>query len=323
MYILKTHVSKTYFVPGFTLFGEFDVKTNCEVYDGEIAWLDHLIYVTYEGISTIRVFEDHPPFNELSERIVIDEWAKPYSMVASPANRSLYVSDYYTDCIWKIQMPGKEVSRWTIEGARGDCLSITPNGELLVVLDVFADDEEDEWREGENGAVEDPGRIESGRYINIFNLADFSRTKSIHLPELDHSHVIKFVAQLPDGNFVVLHSMYFADNSLYQYTEHYEMSILSNDDECSLLHTFDPLVFPMVEHRDYWSPRHLSITGDGYIFVADEYNDRVLLLDSHLNTNDYKVVWSEKFQPQKPTKVVYRQDRLLVLWKHDDNPRRR
>ena len=138
------------------------------------------------------MFADHPPFNELSERILIDDLESPYSMVSNEADRSILISDQ--DCIWKVQLPGKEVSRWNIPDWKPELLSITPNGELLVVVEVKRpdvggvgggdDDEEEEEREKEEQEADGYTDRNNIFYnIDIISLADFSRTKSIPLPE--------------------------------------------------------------------------------------------------------------------------------------------
>ena len=113
-------------------------KTNAEAVP-EIVWLGDCIYVAYENSPGVHVFSAHEPFPKI-KTINITTLRTPFSMVASAERRTLYISDTYerdTDpCIWEIDMANHDtVKSWTIQPeGRPEHLSITPTGELLVVV---------------------------------------------------------------------------------------------------------------------------------------------------------------------------------------------
>ena len=76
-----------------------------------MAWLENKIYVVEAGIKRVRVFADRAPFNELPEGIEIEglDTAMGLIFIACAAYRSIFISDRMNYCIWKIQMPSREL----------------------------------------------------------------------------------------------------------------------------------------------------------------------------------------------------------------------
>ena len=104
-----------------------------------VAWLENKIYVVCGGSNRVHVYPDEEPFDELEDdRIEIKEMEDPWDMAASGVSRSILIGDYGNECIWRIQMPSKEISRWKIDG-RPWGLSINSSDELIVFVRVDRD----------------------------------------------------------------------------------------------------------------------------------------------------------------------------------------
>ena len=103
-----------------------------------IAFLEHSIYVTYAGLREVIVFAGQAPFNKLST-IKINHLEEPYSMVGNAARNALYISDTNSESagIWHVSLAGKlKVTHQRLgQGGTPGHLSITPNGQLLAVVE--------------------------------------------------------------------------------------------------------------------------------------------------------------------------------------------
>ena len=81
------------------------------------------------------VFSDQEPFDELNEEeIKIEEMKQPWDMSTSKDSQSIFISDPGNRCLWRIPMPGGDISRWAIHGLPSR-ISITPSDEVIVVVD--------------------------------------------------------------------------------------------------------------------------------------------------------------------------------------------
>ena len=119
-------------------------------------WLGWKIRSTSCAVDSnlVHVYPDEEPFDELKDdRIEIKEMKYPYDMAASGVSRSIFISDYSDNgCLWRIQMPSKEISRWEIDGGPLG-LSINSSDEWIVFVHRDGRDYIDVYR------CEDGGRI--------------------------------------------------------------------------------------------------------------------------------------------------------------------
>ena len=76
-----------------------------------MAWLENKIYILYIGSTTLRVFTDQAPFDELLEAVQIPTLGKPLNMIANAVSRAIFISDCI-GYIYKIQMPTGKIRRW-------------------------------------------------------------------------------------------------------------------------------------------------------------------------------------------------------------------
>ena len=139
----------------------------------QMAWLDNKIYVVHKGLERVRVYADEAPFNELQDEIKLEGLGNPMGLYANACSQLLLIGDDINDCFWKIQLPGKEVSRWDINDPPGRplAMSITTDDELLAVIrhnppyKAFVDNLRREFEEAEQtkkiDADENDKRVEN------------------------------------------------------------------------------------------------------------------------------------------------------------------
>ena len=146
-----------------------------------ITWLEHKFYVIdndLNGYTKIRIFNDQAPFEESPDSIHLLERAfDAYDITSSKISRALFIigDGLHHEYIIKIRMPRRKVTRRRIEGYPA-CLSITPNNELLVVMNE--DDLSDDF------------------VIRLYRLKDLTEKKCIPLPSGIES--VSCAAQLPN-----------------------------------------------------------------------------------------------------------------------------
>ena len=246
--------------------------------DEYMTWLESKIYVSFWNLKLLRVFDDHAPFKELPEGIKIEGLRDLSSMSASLSTRSIFLSDFYGRCIWKIQIPQYDVKRLPLKNYPTK-LSVTRDDELLVIMQIF---------------------VPTLYSMDIFRVADVSLVKSIPLPE-DIVYVY-CVAQSPNRDIVM---NYTTD----PYRAVFLISILSTDGE--IIRTFDPSLFETFPL--FWCPVSFAITNDGDIFVVEPARGRISLLNSQLT--DYQIVSNEDYENRFPMSIVYIKEKQQLLVK--------
>ena len=250
--------------------------------------MENKIYVVYDSSDLVQVYSDEEPFNELEDdRIEIKEMKYPCDMAASGVSRSIFISDYLNRCIWRIQMPSKEISRWKIDG-RPYGLSINSSDELIVV--VYRD-----YR----------------HYIDVYRCEDGGRIKEIDVDGVVYGvlpvlHDPLYVVQSSNGNFIIRHRSR-DEPRVYLISE---VSI----DGRKIIRTFDPRSVESKEWKD-WSPRHLSIDEDDNIFVADRDNNRVVLLNPRLDEHQI-IVNRDQHQIDGPLRLCYVREKQMLIVGH-------
>ena len=263
------------------LIEQFRIRRVNKNRDVHIAWLENRICITYGQIKRVRVFADRAPFEELPEGIEFKHIIDPGGMVAFPSSRSLFVSDGFEVCVWKIQFPQRTMSK--IEtGFAPEQVSITPNNELLVVIESYYGDGQARFR------------------INIHQMTDFSRTKSILLPR----QVLELLCavQSPNMNYIISHMKEYSGPSRFC------ISILSTNGE--IIRTFDPDVFEFIS-QDSFCPFFLAIMENGDIFVADRDNNRVFLFNPQMT--DYQIISHGGYEPTSSSQIVYIKEKKQLL----------
>ena len=266
------------------LFGLFREETNeCNRVNG-VAWLENKIYVVCEYTNLVHVYPDQEPFDELKDdRIEIKEIIPCY-MAASGVSRSIFISDHVNRCIWKIQMPSKEIIRWKIyRWPLG--LSINSSDELIVVV-----------------------RRDCRHYIDVCRCEDGGRIKKVEVDGVIGSLYSSDVVQSSNGNFIIGH---WRDDDRVPLIS--EVSI----DGTKIIRSFDPRSIESNELKD-WSPEHLSIDEDDNIFVADWSNDRVVLLNPRLDEHQI-LMKRDQHQIDGPQRLCYVREKQMLIVGHESS----
>jgi len=163
-------------------------------------------------------------------------------MTSCVRHKCLYMSDHHNSCIHRYELASSATSKWSVPGTPSG-LSVTPSGNLLVTC-----------REP-NKLVE--LSVDSGECVR-----EIARQSDIEEPW--HS------VQLTTGQFVVCHGLLFG---LHQ------VCVVGDDGKVTRSHGGQP----GSDVGQLNSPRHLAVDKDSqFIFVADCYNHRVVLLSPTL-----------------------------------------
>ena len=245
-----------------------------------VAWLENKIYVVCHDSHRVHVYPAQEPFDELKDdRIEIKEMKGPLDMAASGVSRSVFISDNDNRCIWRIQMPSREISRWKIDGKTGGGLSINSSDELIVFVD--RDDRS---------------------YIDVYRCEDGGRIKEIDVGGLYCLLHASPVVQTSNGNFIINH--WIRDDRVPLISE---VSI----DGTKIIRSFDPRSIESNELKDWW-PEHFSIDEDDNIFVADYDNDRVVLLNPQLDEHQI-LVNRDQHQIDEPQRLCYVREKQMLI----------
>ena len=243
-----------------------------------VAWLEENIYVVHGSSNIVYVHPDQESIDGSKDgNIELKGMKDPWDMVASKLSRSIFISDNDNRCLWRIQIPGREISRWEVDG-RPYNMSISSSD--VLVVDVNRD-----------------GRIRLNLYCN--RLSDVMLIESIPLPtEMD---TLNHAVQLSNGNFIISHSM-DDDPDVFLISE------LSVDGR-KFIRSFDPRSFASIG-LDGWVPYHSSIDEDGNIFIADPKN--VVLL--HSRWTDVQILLNrDQHSIESPRRLCYIREKQQLI----------
>ena len=251
--------------------------TNMNLVAG-VAWLEENIYVVHESSNIVYVYPDQESiYGSKDGNIELKGMKDPLDMVASKRSRSIFISDRDNRCLWRIQMPGKEVSRCEVDG---EPYRMSISSSDVLVVHVIRDDRE---------------------YLNMYRSLEVMLIESIPLPT--EMKVLIHAVQLSTGNFIISHSIN-DDSDVFLISE------LSVDGR-KFIRSFDHRSFASIG-LDGWTPRHLSIGEDGNIFIADYSNGRVVLLHSRW-TDVQMLLNSDQHSIESPRRLCYIQEKRQLI----------
>ena len=241
-----------------------------------VAWLEENIYVVHESSNIVSVHPDQESIDGSKDgNIELEGMKDPYDMVAIKLSRSIFISDRGNRCLWRIQMPGREISRWEVDGEPYR-MSIS-SSDVLVVC-VFRD----------------------RHHLNLYRSSDVMLIESILRPT--GIKTLNHAVQLSNGNFIISHSMDDPDVFLIS-----ELSV----DGRKFIRSFDPRSFASIG-LDGWMPRYLSIDEDGNIFIADYRHDRVVLL--HSRWTDVQILLNrDQHSIESPSRLCYIREKQQLI----------
>ena len=243
-----------------------------------VAWLEENIYVVYDSSNIVYVHPDQESIDGSKDgNIELKGMKDPRGMVASKLSRSIFIIEQDNRCLWRIQMPGREISRWEVDGTPWR-MSISSSDVLVVCVD--RDDR---------------------HYLNLYRSSDVMLIELIPLPtEIEW---LIHAVQLSNGNFIISHSTH-ADPDGFLISE------LSVDGR-KFIRSFDPRSFASIGLDD-WRPAYLSIDEDGNIFIADYNNDRVVLL--HSRWTDVQILLNrDQHSIESPWSLCYIREKQQLI----------
>ena len=242
-----------------------------------LAWLEGEIYVITKDSNTVHVYPDLEPLDGFEEdNIKLEGMKKPWDMAVSKLSRSVFISDRDNRCLWRIQMPGRKISRWEV--ALMPCTMSTSSSDMLIVC-VF----------------------DRHYYLTLYRPSDVMFIEQISLPP--EVKGLTCAVQMLNGNFVISYSMKNDSDS-------YIISELSADGK-NFIRSFDQ---PSTgsNQLNYWTPIQLSIDEDENIFVADLENDRVVLLNSRL-TGVQILLKRDQHSIKEPVRLCYVREKQQLI----------
>ena len=255
-------------------------RTNTDLVVG-VAWLGENMYVEYNSCNIVYVHPDHRSIDGSKDgNIELKGMKEPWDIAASKLSRSIFISDRGNRCVWRIQMPGREISRWEVDGTPG-MMSISSSDVLVVRVD----------RGGRGG----------GWYLNLYRSSDVMLIESIPLPS--EIRTLYHAVQLSNGNFIISHSMNDGPDVFL-------ISELSVDGR-NFIRSFDSRSFASIV-LDGWTPYYLSIDEDENIFIADYSNDRVVLLNSRW-TDVQILLNSDQHSIGSPRRLCYIHEKQQLI----------
>ena len=234
-----------------------------------IAKVEDKIYVLDDISYTpvIRVYENQIGFAFI-EGILL-EGGRGNDIIYSNESKNVYISDFEGNCIWVLTTLGKHrTRRWLDHLTKPDTLSLSNEGHLLVLRD---------WK------------FDRSAQLEIYSL---NATLIRLLPLPDDVRVLHHVVQTSAGNFIICHA--HKDSGLFIISE------LANNG--SLLKRFHP----RNKSEELNQPLYMSLDSDNNrLFVADYFNDRVILFDST------DLTWSQVVVSRKENSAISHPSRLL------------
>ena len=269
-------------------------------YGFKLTWFENNIYVISFRSNTVRVFSGEAPFDETPNSIFIMGMTHPNDIVASPVNRSIFISEAFSNRFWKIQMSDRSVSQHGVENGMAWTMCVTAAEEMILVverefeinceLDEGYDDDDDSVMEDDEDDDEEDDQYEFEDYddsddcdpeyffhLYIYNIVDVTLLKMIKVTR--RVEQINHVVQLSSRNFLITHLNWSIPNVSL-------VSELSSDGK-QFLRTFDFRKFKSIPTPPCYL-HYLAITRDEQVFVVDRLGKRVFLFNKKLD--DYQIL---------------------------------
>jgi hypothetical protein len=208
--------------------------------------LNNKLYVVYNEYDTINVYMAQQPFTQLPP-IHINAMKRPTDMSACSINNCLYVVDYGSNCVWRVNTYNK-VDKW-LQDTNALRLSVTLEGQvvLLIATDV----------QGSVGNRTCHGRVE------VYNAAGL-KLSVIKLP----NNIINpySVIQSANKTFIISHG----DNDTEQ------QRVVEVNNEGKIIASFGGSRGSGL--GQLYGPYDIVFDSEERVLVADYGNKRVLLL---------------------------------------------
>jgi len=175
--------------------------------------------------------------------IIVDDLRDPCDIVACERTSQVYVADWEEECIWRVSSDGEDIQRWLPKSPSDTFRPWTLSVTSTRLLVTSCD---------------------THQLIQFDEVGD--ELRRVQLPDdMEPRHAV----ESPTETFIVSHSHYNDE------LEQYHVSEVDTGGE--VLRQFSSSHLPSFN----LTPR-VAVDSHGNILVADEYNRRILLLDTHL-----------------------------------------
>ena len=205
----------------------------------------------------IYVYQDLNPF-ELHLEIEIKEMNSPWDIGSSENHNCLYVSDTEETCIWKITTEAgnqHNIVKWLTVDFKPMTLSVSTDGQLLVLKAPFS--------------------------ILMIYGSDAELVRSILLPKDIRNP--RHAVETSTGNIIIIHWLADGKGNESSWKElgmTWVISELTRDGQMVIRR----FVFSN-EKQKLKFPWYMTLDSDDRVFVAEQGNWRVILMDSNMKWN--------------------------------------
>ena len=240
-----------------------------------VTQLGDVVYVVCAGSSTIRRYSatTHERLSDIS----IKDLRSPWDIAACEQTSQLYVADSL-ECIWRVSVDGEDIKRWWSQSPSDIfapyTLSVTSSRVLVTSQrDIL---------------VTSPG---NNQLMQLDSAGD--ELRRVGLPYyMEPQHAV----ESPTGTFIISHS---------------NTQLEQRQDQVSEVNT-EGQVLRQFSGSLGFTP-HIAVDSHGNIFVADEDNRRILLLDSKLALRRV-IIDQHQLNDQRPRRLCYNEQsgRLTV-----------
>lgn len=244
--------------------------------------------------NVIRVYEDRNPFR-LQKRMEITEFDSPVDIASSEKDNCLYVSDSEAYCVWKIarEAAGDQhtIIKWLTTDYQPSTLSVSGDGQLLILDD-------------------------SSSILNTYG-SDAERIRSIQLPREIENPLNAVETSI--GNFIITH-WYLGREEDNGKSGSSGRARIKWWGMCELTKNGQLVSCRFIPSKEIQKFRnnksYLSLDSHDRVFVADQRNGRVILLDFDLKWNRILCpAESEKEETkiQRPWRLFYDEEKKQLI----------
>jgi len=245
-----------------------------------VTQLHDVVYIVCFGSSTILRFNatTHQQLTDINVKDLRD----PYDIVACERTSQLYVPDYGMYCVWRVSSDGTDIKHWLPKSPddtfKPSNLSVTST--RLLVTPRYT-------RQLIHWTPRDTYQLIQ------FN-ADGNELRRVQLPHhMEPLHAV----ESPTGTFIV---------SLYN-TQLMQHQVVEVNTRGVVLRQFSGSRLPSLGITE-----HVAVDSRGNIFVADQHNRHILLLDDHLSLRRV-IIDEHQLNYEGPKRLCYREDKGQLL----------
>ena len=225
-----------------------------------VTTLNNKIFIIYHNLPFIMVYMSQEPYTQLP-KISINGLKDPWDIAA--VSSCLYVSDPFSDAIWRVKAADNKVDQWLSELL---AWSVSVTSEEKLVLMVAVDSQ---------GSVKERTWNHVGE-IQIYSAGAVKETVIKLSPDITTPQCVVMTTR---KTFIISYGM-----------EWHEMNRVCEVDMTGrMLKAFGSS--PGEDVGQLSMPCHVSLDDEERIIVADYLNDRVLLLTKQLMLQRVLVTW--------------------------------